>query len=123
MTDSQAAKKAAEPQKSPSSLGAPSKSAKPTASLNDLEKDLDLGNARVVDYLNEHAVKQGYHNPKDYTLDEKKAEQNDPKTVEVKDHSAKLSALEVAEEATKEQEKQDKAREARFKKAARDADK
>lgn len=90
------------------------------APASDLEKDLDKGNARVLDLLNEHAVKQGYHNPDDFTLDEKAAEQNDPKNVEVKDHSASLTAQEVADEATKEQEKQDKAREARLKKASDD---
>jgi hypothetical protein len=95
---------------------------KPDASLNDLEKDLDLGNERVADLLNEHAVKQGYFNPKDYTLDPKQAEQNDPKTVEVKDHSAKLTALEVAEGATKDQAKQDKARAARLNKVTKTAE-
>jgi hypothetical protein len=88
------------------------------APVSDLEKDLDAGNARVLDLLNEHAVKQGYHNPDDFTLEKDQASQNDPKNVEVKDHSAELSAQEVADEATKDQEKQDKAREARLKKAS-----
>jgi hypothetical protein len=96
---------------------------KKDVSLNDLEKDLDKGNERVLDYLNEQAVKQGYFNPDDPTVDSKLQEQNDPKKVEIKDHSANLSALEVAREATKDQEKQDKAREARLKKAADEAKK
>ena len=127
MSDSTAAKKAAEPQKTAqppqhtASTSAPAgKKAKPQSSLNDLEKDLDKGNARVVDLLNEHAVKQGYHNPDDYTLDKGQADQNDPDNVKVKDHSAEMTAEEVAEEATKDQEKQDKAREAKFKKASDD---
>lgn len=94
------------------------KNDKPDVSLNDLEKDLEKANERVQDYLTAHAVKQGYHNPDDPFVKEDQAKQNDPENVEVKDHSAKLSALEVAEEATKDRAKQDKERAAQAKKAA-----
>lgn len=92
---------------------APSKSSdvpvKADVSFNDLEKDLDKGNERVLDLLNEHSIKQGYYNPEDPTFDDDKAEQNDPDNT-VEKHSAKLSADAVAAIATKDQDKQDKER-------------
>ena len=105
---------------------APSKSSdvpvKADVSFNDLEKDLDKGNERVLDLLNEHAIKQGYFAPEDPTVDDEKAEQNDPDNT-VEKHSSKLSADAVAAIATKDQEKQDKERRENLKDIAEKAEK
>lgn len=94
------------------------KNDKSDVSLNDLDKDLAKANERVQSYLTKHLVKQGYHNPDDPFVEGDEAKQNDPEAVKVKDHSAELSALDVAREATKDRAKQDKEREAAAKKAA-----
>lgn len=68
---------------------------KKDVSLNDLEKDLNKGNERVQEYLQEQRVKQGY-----FDKDDKNAKQNDPSANKNKT-SADLTAEEVAEKATK----------------------
>jgi hypothetical protein len=94
-------------------------------SFNDLEKDLNKGNERVLDLLNEHAVKQGYHNPEDPTLDDEQSSQNDPENDDnkVEDHSSTLPPEAVAAQATEELEKQDKEREEKLKKVSEAAQK
>jgi hypothetical protein len=95
---------------------------KADVSFNDLEKDLDKGNERVLDLLNEHLVKQGYYNPEDPSLDDEQAEQNDPENT-VEKHSSKLSADAVAAVATQDREKQDKERQKKLENASENAKK
>ena len=66
---------------------------KKDVSLNDLEKDLDKGNARVQEYLEQQAVQQGA-----FVKGNSDSSQNDPK----KSKPNTETALEVAEGAVKD---------------------
>lgn len=71
--------------------------------VSDLDKDLAQANEDVADYLNAHAIKQGA-----YVEDVEESEQNKPGNVEVEDHSAELSAQEVADGAVEDKPKDKK---------------
>jgi hypothetical protein len=87
---------------------------------SDLDKDLDAANEEVQDYLEMHQIKQG-----EYVEDNEESEQNKKDAVEVEDHSAELSAQEVAEGAVEGQkeQRQQRAKEREERKFARSAQK
>lgn len=73
--------------------------------VSDLDKDLEAANEEVEDYLEQQAIKQGA-----YVEGVDESEINKEDNVEVDDHSAELSAQEVADEADPDKAERRKAK-------------